>query len=165
MKLSDGTLRKLVERGDIEFVPGLTDQQWQPCSVDLRLGTSFQSPGKPRLITSSYKLHPGEFVLGCTQERVRLGRAFMGQVEGRSTWARRGLQVHAAGLVDPGFDGELTLELVNLGSFPLALSAGERICQMTIERLDWPAVRPYGHAALGSKYQHQIGATSASEHE
>ncbi len=162
MKFSDGSLRTLVEKGDIEFVPALKDDQWQPCSVDLRLSASFRDVDTRRsIIMDRYSLKPGHFVLGSTIERVRLGNAFVGLVHGRSTWARLGLQVHAAGLVDPGFDGEITLEMFNMSASPISLVAGHRICQMTVERLDWPAARPYGHPALGSKYQGQTGATEA----
>lgn len=159
MLLSDGTLKALLGKGDIAIVPEPEDVQFQPCSIDLRLGMSFRPLEGPGVLSDRYLLRPGEFVLGSTAERVTVGSSFVGQVHGRSTWARRGLQVHAAGLIDPGFSGDITLELRNLGPIPLPLLAGRRICQITFERLDWPAARPYGHQALQSHYQHQMGAT------
>lgn len=160
MMMSDGTLVGLHAKGELEIVPTPEQIQWQPCSVDLRLGTSFRDPvTRQGHITNEYRLRPLGFVLANTKERVRMGKAFVGTVHGRSSWARRGLQVHAAGLVDPGFDGEITLELFNMSSAPITICTGERICQLTVQRLDWPAARPYGHPELGSKYQGQTGAT------
>lgn len=163
MLLSDGSLKKIMAHGDLGIIPPPDDIQFQPCSIDLRLGLSWQRPDTAPIMSTEYLLHAGQFVIATTAERVTMGKAFVGMVHGRSTWARRGLQVHAAGLIDPGFSGDITLELVNYGYSTLRLLAGERICQLTVERLDWPAARPYGHPALQSHYQHQMGATVAHE--
>lgn len=161
MKLSDGTMMKLVETGELGIDPDPEDVQWQPCSIDLRLGTSFMRIGGPRVRNDRMSVTPGEFLLASTKERVRMGRTFMGEVHGKSSWARRGLQVHAAGLLDPGFEGQITLELFNMSDRTIPLRAGDFICQMTVERLDWPATRPYGHPSLNSHYQHQTGVMAA----
>ncbi len=163
MLLSDGTIMGLLAKGDIAITPMPKGVQIQPCSIDLRLGMSFRPLEGPGVLSDRYLLRPGEFVLACTAERVTVGASFVGQVHGRSTWARRGLQIHAAGLIDPGFSGDITLELVNMGPLPLPLLAGKRICQITFERLDWPAARPYGHQELQSHYQHQMGATLSAK--
>jgi len=174
MKLSDGTIRALLDKSELAIEPYPLDRAFQPCSVDLRLSRSFYVPfsamHKPAdhrdigwLNTSDYVLQPGRFVLGATQEHVRLDRGYVGQVYGKSTLARLGLQVECAGLVDPGFEGTLTLELVNLSPGPIPLTAGMPICQITFERLDWPATRPYGHPELNSHYQGQVKATPAAQ--
>ncbi|MFB6302636.1 MAG: dCTP deaminase [Haloferacaceae archaeon] len=102
-------------------------------------------------------LHPGDFVLGTTIERVELPADLIAHVEGRSSLGRLAIVVHAtAGIVDPGYRGQITLELSNLGSAPVALTPGMRISQLTFTELSSPAERPYGEER-GSKYQNQSG--------
>ena len=102
-------------------------------------------------------LHPGDFVLGTSIERVEIPDDVIAHVEGRSSLGRLAIIVHAtAGIVDPGFRGRITLELSNLGSAPVALKPGMRISQLTFTELKTPAERPYG-AERGSKYQDQTG--------
>jgi dCTP deaminase len=102
-------------------------------------------------------LHPGDFVLGTTIERVELPPDLIAHVEGRSSLGRLAIVVHAtAGIVDPGYHGQVTLELSNLGSAPVALTPGMRISQLTFTELKSPAERPYGEER-GSKYQGQSG--------
>jgi dCTP deaminase len=104
-----------------------------------------------------FVLHPGDFVLGTTKERVEIPPDLIAHVEGRSSLGRLAIVVHAtAGIVDPGYRGQVTLELSNLGSAPVALTPGMRISQLTFTRLTSPAERPYG-AERGSKYQDQSG--------
>lgn len=174
MKMSDRSIRAQMGKGRIDIHPIPPDHAFQPCSVDLRLGRSFYVPFAPAhrpqqkepigwLISDLYVLQPGKFILASTHETVMLSSSFMAQVHGKSTLARLGLQVEAAGLVDPGFEGTITLELVNLSPGPIPLSAGMPVCQMTFERLDWPADRPYGHPELNSHYQGQQRATPAAQ--
>lgn len=100
--------------------------------------------------------------LASTKETITLGPGYAAQIGGKSSLGRLGLTVHqTAGFIDPGFHGQITLELVNLGSRPIVLTEGMRIAQLTIWTLDQPAERPYGHAALGSHYQGQHGPTAA----
>jgi len=102
-------------------------------------------------------LHPGDFVLGTTAERVAIPDDLVAHVEGRSSLGRLAIVVHAtAGLCDPGYEGQITLELSNLGTAPVALSPGMRVSQLTFTELKRPAERPYG-AERGSKYQGQDG--------
>lgn len=163
MKMSDGSIRKLVEAGTIGIDPAPGDSQFQSCSVDLMLGTSFCWPRKEtrdhQVVVSEITVPVHGFVLASTRERITLNDSFLGEVCGKSSWARRGLLVEAAGLVDPGFSGTITLELFNMSERPLLLRAGHAICQITFERVDWPVVRPYGHPGLGSHYQGQTKAT------
>jgi deoxycytidine triphosphate deaminase len=106
-----------------------------------------------------YFLEPGEFGLFNTVETVELSASVAGQVMGKSTLAREALAVETAGWVDPGFSGELTLELKNHGEFPIMLTAGMRIAQIVFMQTRSAALRPYGSEGLGSKYQHQTGPT------
>lgn len=168
MLLSDKTIRQLLASGDVKVVPEPEDVQIQPVSLDLRLGMSYCTPGRvgeedERKVTSFRLIRPGEFVLANTRERVALPAHIAGIVRGKSGWARRGLLVEAAGLVDPGFGGTITLELKNIGPRPLALSAGTAIAQLTFHAVDVAVLRPYGAVGLGSHYQHQFYAEPARE--
>jgi dCTP deaminase len=168
MLLSDRTINALLFSGDVKIVPRPEEQQFQPISVDLRLGNSWaretadggmDTPS--RYIESHTVIRPGEFMLACTMERITLIHHIAGLVHGKSTWARRGLMVEAAGLVDPGFDGTITLELKNMSHSPIYLSAGMAICQITFHATDVAVGRPYGSAGLGSHYQGQTRAEPA----
>ena len=106
--------------------------------------------------TDKFVLQRGEFVLASTVERITLPDDILAHVHGKSTLGRCALLVHAtAGLVDPGWDGTITLELRNIGPRPILLSTGMPICQLMFERLDRPVDRPYGSPGLGSHYQGQ----------
>jgi dCTP deaminase len=178
--LSDGTIRRLVEEGRITIKPwdpGMV----QPASVDLRLGNSFlvfhnfrvpaiDLADPPQNLTEqvvlddggSFVIHPGEFVLGRTEEYVELPDDVVARIEGKSSLGRLGLIVHAtAGFVDPGFKGTLTLEITNLTRVPIVLWPGKPIAQLSFMTLDRPAERPYGHPELGSHYQGQVEATES----
>ncbi len=112
---------------------------------------------QPDRVNDAFILHPGAFVLGTTVERVELPDDLIAHVEGRSSLGRLAIVVHAtAGIVDPGYRGQITLELSNLGSAPVALRPGMRISQLTFTELSTPAERPYGEER-GSKYQDQTG--------
>jgi dCTP deaminase len=178
--LSDGTIRRLVEEGRIvidPWDPGMV----QPASVDLRLGPSFRVfhnhrigaidlAAPPSELTEhvtiddgeSFVIHPGEFVLGRTEERVEIPDDIVARIEGKSSLGRLGLIVHAtAGFVDPGFQGTLTLEITNLTRVPIVLWPGKPIAQLSFMTLDRPAERPYGHPDLGSHYHGQLEATES----
>jgi len=179
MILSDGDIRRRLDSGDLVVEP-LEDPelQIQPASVDLRLGREFlefQRTNIPCIHPESaqeveeyvsetvvpdgeeFILHPGDFVLGTTKERVEIPPDLIAHVEGRSSLGRLAVVVHAtAGLADPGYQGQITLELSNLGAAPVALAPGMRISQLTFTELSSPAERPYGEER-GSKYQDQSG--------
>lgn len=162
--LSDRTIRAMINEGEISIKPDPDRWQFQPVSVDLRLNSVmdaeeqiWMSPGHE----DCYVIQPGEFVLGSTLERVRLSRNIVGQVHGKSTRARQGLIVHAAGLVDPGFHGELTLEIFNMSKLPVYLNQGMLICQITFQSLSTTPDRAYGNPELFSRYQGQSGPTPA----
>ena len=183
MILSDRDIRARLAKGDLVVDP-LDDPevQVQPASIDLRLAREFlvfRHPHIPYIdprdssledyterITipegEKFILHPGEFCLGATHERVRVPSDLVAKVEGRSSLGRLAIVVHAtAGFVDPGFDGNITLELSNLGRVPVALYPMMRISQIALHQMTGPAERPYGAAGRGSKYQGQRGPTSS----
>jgi dCTP deaminase len=179
MILSDADILERLGDGDLVIEP-LSDPelQVQPASVDLRLGREFLEfqrtnissihPNSEEEVSEyvdetvveegdEFILHPGDFVLGTTVERVEIPPDLIAHVEGRSSLGRLAIVVHAtAGLADPGYKGQITLELSNLGTAPVALSPGMRISQLTFTELKTPAERPYG-ADRGSKYQGQSG--------
>ena len=158
--LSDRSIRDLVKAGWL-FPDGYAEGALQPVSVDVTFGGVRRRDGRvwaPAL--GDWTLAPGEFILGVVRERVRMPENVMGMVEGKSTNAREGLQVHAAGLLDPGFAGSITLELKNLHHRdPLELVIGEPVAQVWFQWTDWPVERVYGHPDLGSHYQGQEGPT------
>lgn len=180
MILSDGTIRELLADGTLELFP-LDESRIQPASVDFTLGSDFlvfaDRSGRPvdptdlpadittpvsRLDGEAFVLPPGAFVLGTTAETVGLPHDIVARAEGKSSLARLGLLIHiTAGFIDPGFCGQVTLELSNVAPHPLKLWPGMAIGQLSFERLDRPAQRPYGHPGLNSKYQGQVGATGS----
>jgi dCTP deaminase len=106
-------------------------------------------------------LHPGEFVLAVTMERVEIPSDLVGRLDGKSSLGRLGLIVHStAGFVDPGFQGRLTLELTNVANLPITLYYGMPVSQISFSRLSTPADHPYGSGG-GSKYQGQDGPESS----
>ncbi|MGV8846762.1 dCTP deaminase [Tessaracoccus sp.] len=180
MILSDGTLRKLLASGELVVEP-VEDSQIQPSTIDFRLGADmlvfqnhtvtaidpFNLPANlhTKVLMDAdhpFILHPGEFVLGTSLERVEIPDHIVGHCDGKSSLGRCGLQIHStAGLLDSGFKGQVTLELSNVSTFPIILTAGMKIGQFSFEFMDAPAERPYGHPDLNSKYQNQVGTTGS----
>lgn len=150
----------------------------QPASYDLHLGPELKQiqPPKDGYIkldtkqewwetTTPFLLGPGQTILGHTQEWITLNDHLCAQVAGRSSVARLGLQVHCAGWVDPGFHGQITLELTNLSKYPIKLQEDMPIAQLVFFSCCVPAARPYGSPGLGSLYQGQKGAQESLIHE
>lgn len=178
MILSDKTLREELEAGRIIIEP-LDLDMVQPSSVDLHVDglfrvfrndtTPFIDPKEPQedlteLVEvpddGSFILHPGEFVLGSTRERVALPDDLVARLEGKSSLGRLGLLIHStAGFVDAGWDGHLTLELSNVANLPIAIYPGMKIGQISFIRMTTAADDPYGSSSKGSKYQGQRGPT------
>lgn len=178
MVLSDRDIRAAMAEGRIGIDP--FDQKYvQPASVDIRLDRTFRVFRSTRhayidlakgvdditdlVIVDEgerFILHPGEFALGSTLERLRLSDDVVCRVEGKSSLGRLGLLIHStAGFVDPGWDGHLTLELSNVNTIPITLYPRMRIGQLSFFQLSSPAERPYGSEGLGSSYQGQSGPT------
>lgn len=179
MILSDRDIRARLAAGDLKIEPMHDERlQIQPASVDLRLSAEFivYKPGEiscldPRVPESlsgaaervlvregeAFTLHPGDFALGSTMETVWIPDDLVGQVDGRSSVGRLAVVVHAtAGFIDPGFRGQITLELANIGRIPVRLYPGLRIAQMALQRMTSAAERPYGDKR-GSSYNGQSG--------
>ena len=178
MVLSDRTIEKLFADGRIEIDP-YDASLLQPSSVDVRVDRYFRVFHNNRYpfidvrveqeeLTElvevreedPFILHPGEFVLGSTLERIALPDDLVARLEGKSSLGRLGLLIHStAGFIDPGWDGHVTLELSNVANLPITIYYGMRIGQLSFVQLTEPAETPYGAAALGSKYQGQAGPT------
>ncbi|MFZ2756127.1 MAG: dCTP deaminase [Atopobiaceae bacterium] len=181
MVLSDRDIKAELASGRIVIDP-LVEANVQPASVDVRLGSNFRVfrnsthtcidplSEQPDLTESidvpegeTFVLHPGQFALGTTYERISVPDDVLGKLEGKSSLGRLGLMIHStAGYVDPGWEGELTLELSNVATLPIMLHPGMRIGQLSFERMSSPVERPYGCRELGSHYQGQAGATPSA---
>lgn len=115
---------------------------------------------------SAFVLEPGAFVLGSTAEVIALGANMAARLEGKSSLGRLGLVVHStAGFIDPGFDGQITLELSNVGTMPMLLWPGQKIGQLCFYLLPEPTTLLYGSRAAGSHYQNQAGPTTSRSYE
>jgi dCTP deaminase len=178
MILSDVSLRKAIAEGRIGVAP-FEEAYVQPSSIDVRLDSMFRvfrnhTAGvidvklDMRELTELveipaegvFMLHPGEFVLGSTFERVTVPDDLVARIEGKSSLGRLGLLIHStAGFIDAGFDGHVTLELANVASLPITLYPGMKIGQISFMTMTTPAEHPYGSGAKGSKYQGQRGPT------
>lgn len=165
--LSDRSIRKAIREGHLKIesavgpVP-LKGLQIQPISVDLRLGAMALRNGTPLPVlrwgdVEGWVIKPGQFLLGSTDENVGLSENLVGMVHGKSTIAREGLMVECAGLVDPGFHGQLTLELFNMTDEPITLALLQPICQLTLHWTDTTPELTYGQA--NNHYQGQTGPT------
>lgn len=138
----------------------------QPASLDIRLS--------PKVLTENaldweisagghFAMEPGRFLLGSSVEYFKMPENMVARLEGKSTWGRMGLMVHStAGFIDPGFEGNLTLELKNISQTkPFKLTPGMLIAQVTFHLLAGVPLNLYGHSAVNSHYQYQTGPTPA----
>lgn len=182
--LVDHEIEFAVQTSQILITP-FARQMLQPASIDLRLGRELLLHTPPsgahtdpaedttdhwHPLTmrkdSGVLLHPGELVLGATYEVVRLGERHAARFEGKSSLGRIGLMTHVtAGFIDPGFEGQITVELHNVSSVPIRLRPGMKIGQMCVFRLGAEPRALYGSKAAGSHYNGQIGPTPARSHE
>jgi dCTP deaminase len=178
MILSDVSLHEAVAAGRIGIDPFDADMV-QPSSIDVRIDSLFRvfrNHTAPVIDVKQdmrdltelveipaggvFLLHPGEFALGATLERVTVGTDLVARIDGKSSLGRLGLLIHStAGMVDAGFDGYITLELANVASLPITIYPGMRIGQISFMTMTTAAERPYGSGAHGSKYQGQRGPT------
>ncbi len=178
MILSDHTLREQIKEGRIVIDP-FDDTCIQPSSVDVRLDRYFRVFLNHTMAVIDVKrdlsrlteqvdvddgdvfvLHPGEFVLGSTAERIAVPDDLVARIEGKSSLGRLGLLIHStAGFIDAGWDGHITLELSNVANLPITLYPGMKIGQISFLQMTTAADTPYGSGGLGSKYQGQRGPT------
>jgi dCTP deaminase len=182
LKLADLDIIDALASGRIVIEPQIDDSQIGPVSVDLTLGDTFMTFRHARVPYidlapaarstanvadimdrfavpdgESFYLHPGEFALGTTQEKVVLPADIAGWLDGRSSLARVGLMVHAtAHTIEPGWSGQITLEFYNAGKLALGLRPGMRVCAISFEPLTRAATRTYAVKA-GAKYRDQAG--------
>lgn len=179
MILSDRDIKKLIGEGKIVVTsPGMDHEaNIHASSMDMRLGKYFKvyehakhpilDPLKQDTFKDLTKLieitdpatpfivHPGDFVLGVTIEKIKLPDNMVARVEGRSSLGRLGIIVHStAGFIDAGFEGTITLEITNINRMPVALYPGMRVCQLAFEEMSSPADIPYNKKGT-SKYQNQ----------
>ena len=183
MILSDRDIRSALQAGRIVIEPFSPDAV-QPSSVDLHLDRRFRvfrnsrypyidvrqdQPDLTELVEieeeQPFILHPGEFVLGSTLERVSLPDDLVARLEGKSSLGRLGLLIHStAGYVDPGWDGNLTLELSNVANLPITLYYGMKIGQISFQQMSSPVDVAYGDERIGSKYRGQRDPTASLYH-
>jgi dCTP deaminase len=181
--LSDRDIRSALEAGRIVIEPFSPDAV-QPSSVDLHLDRRFRvfrnsrypfidvrhdQPDLTELVEieeeQPFILHPGEFVLGSTLERVSLPDDLVARLEGKSSLGRLGLLIHStAGYVDPGWDGNLTLELSNVANLPITLYYGMKIGQISFQQLSSTVDVAYGDERIGSKNRGQRDPTASLYH-
>ena len=110
----------------------------------------------------AFIIHPNEFALATTLEYVKIPDDLVARVEGRSSMGRLGVTMHVtAGFIDPGFEGNITLEISNIGAMPVALYPGQRVCQIVFETMTTPSEIPYGHPDRNSKYMGQTSPESS----
>ena len=178
MILSDRSIKEALAEGRIVVDP-LDESCIQPSSIDLTLDPRFlvflnhtrsiidvkqDLSDLTELVEvpedTPFILHPGEFVLGATFERVAVPDDLVARLEGKSSLGRLGLLIHStAGYVDAGFDGQITLELSNVANLPITLYPRMKIGQVSFLRMTTAADVPYGTGALKSKYHGQDGPT------
>lgn len=187
MLMSDEDIRDAIQEGSFTIDP-YNDQMIQPASIDIHLGNKFVQyldypfgnhnhhidPEKDNRNlhqttvlpdSGTIVLRTGEFMLGHTLETITLSSGIAARLEGRSSYGRLGLTLHAtAGFIDPGFHGQVTLELSNLAPYPIVLRPGARVGQVCLVKMLTHARVPYGQRE-GSKYQGQVGAVTSLAHE
>ena len=184
MVLSDSTIARLIDEGRSGIDP-YDPALLQPSSVDVRVDRYFRVFHNARYPYIDVKqpqealtelvevtgdepfiLHPGEFVLGSTLEVISLPDDLVARLEGKSSLGRLGLLIHStAGFIDPGFEGNVTLELSNVANLPITIYHGMKIGQISFMQMTEPTTTPYGSSALGSKYRGQRGPTPSRYYE
>lgn len=175
MVLSDRTIREQLTAGRLVIDP-FDDVLIQPSSIDVRVAAEFRvfqnsrqpyidvrrpAPDLTDLVTAAadepFILHPGEFVLGSTLERIGIPDDLVGRLEGKSSLGRLGLLIHStAGYIDPGFNGQITLELSNVARLPITIYPGMPIGQISFLQLTTAVESPYR-----GKYHGQAGPTAS----
>lgn len=176
--MSDVSIKMALDSKDIVIFP-LDYSKLQPTSIDVTLNNKFMKiSDKNKLINpkietiydefklDNYILSPGEFILGSTNEIVQLSNKIAAHIDGKSSLGRLGLTVHAtAGYIDPGYKGNITLEMTNHTDKPIILYENMDIAQLTFEMLDIPSETKYGDKILNSKYQDSFGTVGSKYHK
>lgn len=188
MRLSDSDIEAALSTGYLNITPTPDVSKIKGISVDLRLGHQFRVftdhntgfidlSGQKKDLENTmnrimgseinlsedevFYLHPGELALASTLESVTIPDDLVGWLDGRSSLARLGLMVHVtAHRIDPGWSGQIVLEMHNMGKLPLGLRPGMDICAINFETMTGPAARPY-HKRTDAKYKNQTGAVAS----
>lgn len=185
MLLSDTDITREIDSGRLK-IEGINDIYLGPCSIDMHLDNKCKYIQKTKDYDNGYvyvndknssvfpfienngwdsvTIYPGNFYLLSTIEKVTLPDSIAAFVQGRSSLARLGLNIHAAGFIDPGFSGNITLEVTNFTSVPIVIPKETRICQLVFEYTNKPCAVPY-NKRKDSKYNNQIGPTLTSIHK
>lgn len=174
--LCDKDIRQYILDGKI-YIEDFDMNNIDPCSVDLKLGKRFRifrhnelshidvrvgvADKHMEIIEKEehdqFIIHPGELVLAHTKESVRLPDNIVGTMDGRSSLGRLGLTVHStANSIDPGFEGQITLEISNIAKVPIILTPGMRVCRLAFTLLSDHCETPY-NVRKKSKYKDQEG--------
>lgn len=181
MLLSDSAIQQCIQRGSIRLDPW-DESSLQPASVDVHIGSDFllfsrhkysfidpkvqQAELNERFVVPEgepFVLHPGEFVLAATKESIHVNDTIAARLEGKSSLGRLGLMCHStAGFIDPGFWGNITLELSNVANLPIKIWPGMKIAQLCFFELSQPSRHLYGNALYGSKYAGQKGPVQSA---
>lgn len=182
MQLSDIDIKKALQTGDV-LISDFDPTRLQPASYDVLLGYEFMifdthkigiiDPKSPvastmrKIVLDSdddfFILHPSEFALGVTLDKIGVSEKYACQVMGKSSLARLGLIIHTtAGFIDPGNNLNITLEFVNANTVPIKLYPGMKIGQVAFYRLMTPAEKAYGHKSLNSKYFQSTGVEASA---
>jgi dCTP deaminase len=176
MILSDIDIQTKLDTKEIKITPKPEPEALGTVSIDLTLGNEFivyRSSSHSVIdardkkvpdgieekinvpVGGEFIIRPRDFVLGSTYEKIELPKNLAGRLEGKSSLGRLGLVIHStAGKVDPGFSGNLVLEITNIGTVPIVLHPRMRICQLLFEQLSSPASKAYIDR-VDSKYKNQ----------
>ena len=181
MVMADSQIARAIQDSEIKISPVPHADQIQPASLDVRLGHSFITfeeyagqtinPVEGVLAEGKvehqhgglFNLSPGQFVLAQTFESIGLANDIVARVEGCSSLGRLGLMVHVtAGFIDPGWPlAPITLELHNVSPYNIILTPEMKIAQLSFDRMELEATRPYGSSSLNSHYANQNGVTAS----
>ena len=186
MILSDVEIKEAIAKGDLEVCGYDGDLHIGSSSLDLHLDNKamilddekfqdgefmdFRYKEKTADKFTGYNgwewliIYPNEFYILSSKEKIKFSNDIVGFVQGRSSLARMGIQVHCAGFADAGFNGTITLEVTNLTKYPILIPKDTRIAQMVFARTGKPSEVPYG-CNDKSKYQGQLGPTITSIHK
>lgn len=160
MILSDATIRSYISDGTIGVEPEPKPTQYQPASLDVRLGREIYDTTTDTFISGRLEFKPGIPYIAHTVDKIDLPDWIAAMLTGRSSVGREGLIVHkTAGWIDPGFTGQLTLEVYNFGDESVHLDPGDRVAQLVFFRTDRPT------SGYDGVYQEQTGITKSVRRE
>ncbi|MGI6525498.1 MAG: dCTP deaminase [Bdellovibrionota bacterium] len=159
----DHWIRKFGESGGIT---PFAAEQINPASYDVTLGNHWICPTRDpqETISDTFTLFPGEVILATTREYLKMPRDVVCDLKLKSSLGRLWLNHSLSGWIDCNFQGQVTLELQNLGPYPRLLQAGIRVAQLVFMAMEAPPEVAYGEGGCGH-YQGQTGATPAFSEE